>query len=169
MRIPRISFIFVALAVLGCASCGSKSRVVEYDKIRDCTEEYEGQIISVEGYVGANRNEGLVACASSPGEKSFCLVAFSAAPDAKTKLTAHMDAGTGPNQVEFIPGKLDETVTVNDENRRRISEKIRFRAHDGKVLTTGDKVRITGKYRSVPAGNDWPGSCYVEVEKVEPL
>jgi hypothetical protein len=169
MRIPRISFIFVALAALGCASCGSKTRVVEYDKLRDCTEEYEGQIISVEGYVGANRNEGLVVCATPPGEQPFCLVAFSAAPDAKTKLTAHMGSGTGPNQVEYIPGTLEETATADEENRRRISEKMRFRAHDGKVLATKDKVRITGKYRSVPAGNDWPGSCYVEVEKVEPL
>jgi hypothetical protein len=145
------------LGLLTLTSCGATA--VDLTKIKECSDlaPYIEKRIALEGYIGAHRKENLVICGAYK-EKPFCLLSFATQPDAKSDLDVKLEVGNAPNHLKDQP--TGDTTTLYDENRRRVSEALKFLTTDRQVIGTRDRVRVTGTYNSL---------CIVTVEKIEKL
>jgi hypothetical protein len=150
--------LIVLLALLLSSSCRG-TEAVDLSKLKECSDldKYFQKRISLEGYFGAHRKENLIACYNQQGQ-FFCLVGFASQPDVGSDIDASVARGANPNQLKELPeGRL---WTIDEQERRRISEALRFITNDGQTIGTKDKVRITGEVSS---------GCIISVEKIEKL
>ena len=151
----RALFLITLSSVL-LASCSWWSTKVELGRISDCQKDYEDKRITVEGYFGVNRDEGLVICEA--GDKyRFCLLAFTPEPKAKTRLDVIVPLGYEANQMESPVSSGQRLQIIDENNLDEMTERLRIRASDGTVINGLRRVRITGK----------AGSCDIRVEKIE--
>jgi len=142
---PHLLLVLLALSA-PLAGCNTKGIPVEYAHI--CDPANDKKTIAVDGYL---KNVGSVMCSSSKTVPHMtCPVRFVDAPGASGPLTANIDLGKGPNEID------KESLGIRDDK--------------GQLIGDQDKVTLTGKVSVfVPPPRDKAAAaCYfIVVKKIE--
>jgi hypothetical protein len=131
--------IVVVLAGFGCNKTGVPTEFAEACKI-----ENDKKILEIEGFL---MDAGGVRCSNSQGPME-CTFKFTAAAGDEKGMHVDIDMGTWANEVE----KLSDGYKTED---------VKIHGDDGSLVKLGEKLKITGEFRS-----STDGTCWMEVTKI---
>lgn len=146
MRIV-IGFVFVMLVFV--TSCGVNGEPVEFSKA--CEAANDGRYLQVTGVLTPRRS---VYC-SNRGGRMECGMDLLESAGSKKKMSADIEVGSGANTMDEVPSGFKK-------------EDLKVRDNAGTPLTLGsDVAKFTGKMLIAPGAGGNPGTCLMQVYKVE--
>lgn len=136
------------LAAVFLFNCGEVPSGEPVDISKACPVANDGKYVQVHGFLS---DGGSIFCSNIGGGRLNCgMDVAGGTPDGPKILTADIEQGSGPNQIEKLEsGYKKEDIKVHDNT--------------GGIIDLSSKVHLSGKLSIAPDG----GVCLMTVDKIE--
>jgi hypothetical protein len=153
----KLLFIIIS-GLLLLTSCGATA--IDLSKFKNCSAlaSYDRKRITLEGYFSASQRHETLGCDKN-AVPNTCIFDFALQASTGSEIASEVKVGNAPNHLKDLP--VGDIRNLDSDNRTKVVAGLKFLTHDGQVVSTGDRVRITGTFVSQ--------FCLVEVEKIEKL
>ena len=145
----RFTFALIFGVSLFASACGVNGEPVEFSKA--CDQANDGKYLQVSGVLTPRRS---VYC-SDRGGRMECGMDLLESAGSENKMTADIEIGSGADTMDEVPSGFKK-------------EDLKVRDNAGNQLALGsDVAKFTGKMLIAPGAAGNPGTCLMQVYKIE--